>query len=87
MYSYLKKKKRSDTFENIWNDIASKSDVTVHGASKEDVITELYTDLVLDNRFVFFNFVLILYKTLDKIKKIINMTIWKRIWWNIIIVL
>ncbi|WP_338955287.1 DNA-directed RNA polymerase subunit delta [Spiroplasma endosymbiont of Polydrusus cervinus] len=52
VYSYLKKKKRSDTFENIWNDIASKSDVTVHGASKEDVIAELYTDLVLDNRFV-----------------------------------
>ncbi|APE74183.1 DNA-directed RNA polymerase subunit delta [Spiroplasma citri] len=52
VYSYLKKKKNSDTFENIWNDIASKSDVTVHGASKEDVIAELYTDLVLDNRFV-----------------------------------
>ncbi|WP_374695979.1 DNA-directed RNA polymerase subunit delta [Spiroplasma endosymbiont of Polydrusus formosus] len=49
---YLKKKKRSDTFENIWNDIASKSYVTVHGSSKEDVIAELYTDLVLDNRFV-----------------------------------
>ncbi|WP_425378023.1 helix-turn-helix domain-containing protein [Spiroplasma endosymbiont of Polydrusus pterygomalis] len=31
--------------------------------------------------------VLILSKTLDKIKKIINMTIWKRIWWKIIIVL
>ncbi|WP_238336028.1 DNA-directed RNA polymerase subunit delta [Spiroplasma citri] len=26
--------------------------MTVHGASKEDVIAELYTDLVLDNRFV-----------------------------------
>ncbi len=52
VYSYLKKKKSSDTFENIWNDIASKSDVTVQGASKEDVIAELYTDLVLDNRFV-----------------------------------
>ncbi|WP_338991932.1 DNA-directed RNA polymerase subunit delta [Spiroplasma endosymbiont of Seladonia tumulorum] len=52
VYSYLKKKKKSDTFENIWNDIASKSDVTVQGASKEDVIAELYTDLVLDNRFV-----------------------------------
>ncbi|WP_342256681.1 DNA-directed RNA polymerase subunit delta [Spiroplasma endosymbiont of Poecilobothrus nobilitatus] len=52
VYSYLKKKKSSDTFENIWNDIASKSDVTVHGVSKEDVIAELYTDLVLDNRFV-----------------------------------
>ncbi|RUO86768.1 DNA-directed RNA polymerase subunit delta [Spiroplasma endosymbiont of Megaselia nigra] len=52
VYSYLKKKKNSDTFENIWNDIASKSDVTVRGASKEDVIAELYTDLVLDNRFV-----------------------------------
>lgn len=52
VYSYLKKKKNSDTFENIWNDIASKSDVTVQGASKEDVIAELYTDLVLDNRFV-----------------------------------
>ncbi|WP_425378382.1 DNA-directed RNA polymerase subunit delta [Spiroplasma endosymbiont of Polydrusus pterygomalis] len=52
LYSYLKKKKRSDTFENIWNDIASKSDVTVRGASKGDVIAELYTDLVLDNRFV-----------------------------------
>lgn len=52
VYSYLKKKKSSDTFENIWNDIASKSDVTVHGSSKENVIAELYTDLVLDNRFV-----------------------------------
>lgn len=52
VYSYLKKKKSSDTFENIWNDIASKSDVTVQGASKEDVIAELYSDLVLDNRFV-----------------------------------
>ncbi|MFU0251799.1 DNA-directed RNA polymerase subunit delta [Spiroplasma sp. Moj] len=52
VYSYLKKKKNSDTFENIWNDIASKSVVTVQGASKEDVIAELYTDLVLDNRFV-----------------------------------
>ncbi|ALA97115.1 DNA directed RNA polymerase subunit delta [Spiroplasma kunkelii CR2-3x] len=52
VYLYLKKKKNSDTFENIWNNIASKSDVTVQGASKEYVIAELYTDLVLDNRFV-----------------------------------
>ena len=52
VYSCLKKKGGSDTFENIWNEIASQSDVTVHGTSKEDVIAELYTDLVLDNRFV-----------------------------------
>ncbi|WP_425380232.1 DNA-directed RNA polymerase subunit delta [Spiroplasma endosymbiont of Stenodema calcarata] len=52
VYSYLRKKDGSDTFENIWNDIASQSDVSVHGTSKEDVIAELYTDLVLDNRFV-----------------------------------
>ncbi|KAF0851073.1 MAG: DNA-directed RNA polymerase subunit delta [Spiroplasma poulsonii] len=52
VYLCLKKKGGSDTFENIWNEIASQSAVIVHGTSKEDVIAELYTDLVLDNRFV-----------------------------------
>ncbi|AGM25779.1 DNA directed RNA polymerase subunit delta [Spiroplasma syrphidicola EA-1] len=52
VYDYLKNSQQSDTFENIWNEIASKSDITVHGNSKEDIIAELYTDLVLDNRFV-----------------------------------
>ncbi|AHF57366.1 DNA-directed RNA polymerase subunit delta [Spiroplasma eriocheiris] len=51
VYEYLKKIKHSDTFENIWNAIAV-NDISVQGHSKEDVIAELYTDLVLDNRFV-----------------------------------
>lgn len=52
VYLYLKNKKNSFSFENIWNNIILKSNIIIYGTSKENVIAELYTDLVLDNRFV-----------------------------------
>ncbi|AHI54222.1 DNA directed RNA polymerase subunit delta [Spiroplasma sabaudiense Ar-1343] len=48
-FDFLKNSKESATFEEIWNSIANE----IHGGNekKNQIIAELYTDLVLDNRF------------------------------------
>lgn len=47
--NYLKNKKESATFEEIWNGISK--DIANSSSSKDEIIAELYADLVLDNRF------------------------------------
>lgn len=48
-FNFLKGLKQDASFEDIWNAIAHN----IHQAdeNKEEIIAELYTDLVLDNRF------------------------------------
>jgi len=48
-YNFLKSRKSDSSFEEIWNAISQ----SINGSNdnKEDIIAELYTELVLDNRF------------------------------------
>ncbi|WP_338972688.1 DNA-directed RNA polymerase subunit delta [Spiroplasma endosymbiont of Panorpa germanica] len=48
-YDYLKNNKESANFEEIWNSIANE--IHEDNVKKNEIIAELYTDLVLDNRF------------------------------------
>ncbi|AXK50909.1 DNA-directed RNA polymerase subunit delta [Spiroplasma alleghenense] len=48
-YEYLKNNKESANFEEIWNSIANE--IHEDNVKKNEIIAELYTDLVLDNRF------------------------------------
>lgn len=48
-YNYLKGLKQDASFEDIWNSIAHN--INRADDNKDEIIAELYTDLVLDNRF------------------------------------
>ncbi|WP_339020846.1 DNA-directed RNA polymerase subunit delta [Spiroplasma endosymbiont of Atherix ibis] len=48
-YDYLNECKDSASFEDIWNTISK--DISGDNDSKNEIIAELYSDLVLDNRF------------------------------------
>lgn len=48
-YEYLKDVKDNASFEDIWNAISK--DIHGDNDNKNEIIAELYSDLVLDNRF------------------------------------
>ncbi|AOG61064.1 DNA directed RNA polymerase subunit delta [Spiroplasma helicoides] len=48
-YNFLQSSKGDASFEDIWNSI--KNDIADVNKSKNELIAELYSDLVLDNRF------------------------------------
>ncbi|QGS52434.1 DNA-directed RNA polymerase subunit delta [Spiroplasma tabanidicola] len=48
-YNYLQSNKGDASFEDIWNNISK--DIPASKKSKNEIIAELYSDLVLDNRF------------------------------------
>ncbi|QBQ08193.1 DNA directed RNA polymerase subunit delta [Spiroplasma gladiatoris] len=48
-YDYLLSNKGDASFEDIWNNISK--DIPTSKRSKNEIIAELYSDLVLDNRF------------------------------------
>jgi DNA-directed RNA polymerase subunit delta len=48
-FTFLRSAKKDSSFEDIWNAISQ--DINGDSLDKDDVIAELYTELVLDNRF------------------------------------
>ncbi|AHI53377.1 DNA-directed RNA polymerase subunit delta [Spiroplasma culicicola] len=48
-FEYLQKNKGDASFEDIWNSISK--DIVGSNEDKNEIIAELYSDLVLDNRF------------------------------------
>lgn len=48
-YEFLKQKNDASKFDEIWNSVAEV--IGAAGNNKNSVIAELYSDLVLDNRF------------------------------------
>ncbi|WP_051418457.1 DNA-directed RNA polymerase subunit delta [Mesoplasma seiffertii] len=48
-YEFLKQKNDASKFDEIWNSVAEV--IGAAGKNKNSVIAELYSDLVLDNRF------------------------------------
>ncbi|WP_339022719.1 DNA-directed RNA polymerase subunit delta [Spiroplasma endosymbiont of Crioceris asparagi] len=50
VYEYLLKLKGSASFEEIWKKISSKYKLDTNN-QKNEIIADLYSDLVLDNRF------------------------------------
>ncbi|AKU80297.1 DNA directed RNA polymerase subunit delta [Spiroplasma turonicum] len=48
-YSYLSSVKNNMSFEDIWNSISRE--IEASNERKNEIIAELYSDLVLDNRF------------------------------------
>ncbi|QHX37057.1 DNA-directed RNA polymerase subunit delta [Spiroplasma sp. BIUS-1] len=48
-YQYLNERKDNASFEDIWNTISRE--ISGDNDSKNEIIAELYSDLVLDNRF------------------------------------
>lgn len=49
-YEIIKENKGGISFENLWNEVAER--VNLASIAKEDEISNFYTDLLLDGRFI-----------------------------------